>query len=808
MSFNRIAFGIAVLIAVAFYNPDPGAVFALVVYCIGSTLVFLQILFDSAARPVRRLAVMAVDFIILSYALHANGAYAAAFWPIYLWVVFGNGFRFGLSYLFASAGTAIFTFAAVIATTPYWSNMMGLSIGLMLSLIALPAYAGQLIKKLSTAKREAEEASRAKSYFLASVSHELRTPLTAVIGLGAHLQEMDLSPDQRGMAGTIVTAGRSLLALINQLLEYSRLGANGIAAKAKPFDLLQLILSVREMMEITAGEKGLKIGFHVDASTPLSLNGDEEHLRDILVNLVGNAIKFTERGTITICASAEETGEGAYMLRLAVQDTGIGIAADAVEHIFDSFRQADNTIIDRFGGTGLGLAICKQLAELLGGAIGVESVPGEGSLFWFTAPVAVAEEEVSSIAATDGKFFLLTSDEELSGRFAAALQDCEIQLVTACSLHALRAMIEQADPSCCALLIDSAESEKCGLSPDEMAQWLGSRISAILVSDESWRPMGEQFFVGTLGRDADMMELTRALKIGTAARNRLLELAAPKPSPAEHRSLRVLVADDNVMNQKVFGMILRNAGHIVETARDGEAALDVLRDQPVDVVLMDVNMPVLNGIETTKLYRFASLGRKRVPIIGITADASPETTERCLDAGMDACLSKPIDAAELLKILDEVPGEPSEIILSHDPDGVVTPLFPREPVEAPAGKPALNWAKLEDLEELGGREFVTDLLNDYIVDAISLLDALGGSVEIGNIQGFRDGAHAFRSSAANIGADRLADLCMHLQHIGSDEFAAKAAQHLATLKTEIECVREALDLSSAKGFSAAGRGAA
>jgi two-component system sensor histidine kinase RpfC len=796
MSFNRVAFGVAVLIAVLAANPNPGAVGMLIAYCVGSVIVFFQIARDSAVRPVRRLAVMAVDFIVLSYVMHANDAYAAAAWPIYLWVIFGNGFRFGLTYLFAASATAIICFGVVVATTPFWRDMLSLSIGLMVGMLALPAYAGQLIRKISTARREAEEASRAKSYFLASVSHELRTPLTAIIGLGAHLQDTNLTPDQKGMTATIVTAGRSLLGLINQLLDFSRLGVDGRTAKAEPFDLLHLILSVREMLEVTAEDKGLKIGVHIDASTPLSLMGDEPHLRDILVNLVGNAIKFTEKGSITISASSEKSVSGELVLRFAVQDTGIGIVPEAQEHIFESFRQADNTIIDRFGGTGLGLAICKQLASLLGGEIGVESVPGEGSRFWFTAQVRSIENASAPQQQEGMELLLLCHDTAATGRLKDTLVNGGIRLVPLFSPAELAAAVKDMKHSPSAVLIDSAALDLWKLSPADVVKLTAGCAPAILLSDLPASAESERCFATRIGLNASAEETVAAVQIANAAGRRLVDLVEKAPDPAISRSLRVLVADDNAMNQKVFGMILSHAGHSVESALDGESALDLMRDRPFDVVLMDVNMPVLNGVEATKLFRFSSLGRKHLPIIGVTADASPETSQRCLEAGMDACVSKPIEGAALLKVIGEVTEEISGPIEIHDPKGVVTSLFPSKTANSD-GVPALNWATLKDLEELGGREFVAELLTDYLSDAANLIDAMSAAIDAGNSKSFRDGAHAFRSSAANIGADRLAELCQKLQHIEQAEFDGEAPAHLDTVKHEIELVRQALDAGSA-----------
>jgi two-component system sensor histidine kinase RpfC len=789
MGFNRVLMAVAVFLYVIFNNPAPEGMLALAVYVAATVAAFIHILFDPAARAWRRLLMMAVDFGGLSYFLYVNDIHAAGCWPLYLWTILGNGFRFGNRYLFAGALMAIGFFLSVILTTPFWHDNMALSVGLLVALVIIPAHSSQLIKKLSKAKAEAEEASRAKSYFLASVSHELRTPLTAILGLGAHLRDSDLSPEQRSMAETVVTAGRSLLSLINQLLDFARLGAKGITSESGPFDLLPLLFSVRDMMKVTAEEKGLRIAIHVAPETPLHLEGDEARIRDVLVNLVGNALKFTESGSITISANGEDVANGNQQIRFGVADTGIGIKPEAQQHIFESFRQADHTIIDRFGGTGLGLAISKQLVALLGGDIGVDSVPGEGSCFWFTARVRPIE--AGQEAAPQGaEYILVSTDSETIDAMEKAAGEPGIALRAVNNLAEARTLALASVPSAPrAVLIDEHELARQGIEAGEIPERLGPEILPILL-----RPIGsglddielKRSYISFITPDSGPEKLARALRIASAG----IHAATPaEQEPADCRPLRILVADDNVMNQKVFAMILGRAGHQIETAADGEAALDAMKDHSFDIVLMDVNMPVLNGIEATKLYRFTALGRRRIPIVGITADASPATAERCIEAGMDACIAKPVEAAALLRLLAELTSETEAPVAPvFDPTGVVVPLFRGDESQTPA----INASKLHELEELGGEEFLADLLNQYVADTESLLTSLSAGVAAADAKAFRDAAHALRSSAGNVGADRLAEICQHLQRIEQREFEAKGGYHLKQLETELARVRAEL----------------
>jgi two-component system sensor histidine kinase RpfC len=396
MTFNRFALSgaafVYLLIAALYGHMDAaemlreqGPVFA--AYEIVSIILFCHLLYRPGASVARRLIGMVFDLSLFSYGMYAGGETFALLYPIYLWIIFGNGFRFGVPYLFAASATSVLTFGVVIATTAFWQEHRGLAAGLATGLVLLPLYVSTLIRKLSEAKRQAEEANRAKSAFLASMSHEFRTPLNAIIGLSDLLRESPLDAEQEDMSETIGKSGRQLLTLINSVLDFSRAEAGEIPIKTADFDLVSLLGEIRNMLAIEAQRKGVRLAIHCTARTPLLLAGDRHHLEEVLVNLAGNAVKFTEHGHVVIAVDTVARDGDKARLRFEVTDTGIGISTDAQLRIFERFTQADETIIDRFGGTGLGLAIVKQLVELQGGTIGVESALGKGSKFWFSLAV-------------------------------------------------------------------------------------------------------------------------------------------------------------------------------------------------------------------------------------------------------------------------------------------------------------------------------------------------------------------------------------------------------------------------------------
>ena len=389
------------------------------VYQMLSLALFCLLLYQPGVSNVRRLAGIALDVGMFSYGMYAGGEATAPFFPFYLWVIFGNGFRFGNRYLFIAMGASIVLFGAVAMTSEFWLKHQSLAMGLLASLVFLPLYVAMLIRRLSTAIRQAEEANRAKGAFLASISHELRTPLNAIIGLGGLLREQVRDPEQRHMVGTIVSSGRSLLNLINRILDFSRLEAGRMPSNPIEVDFHATIRRVEAMLKVQAEAKDLTFAVHMTARTPARIVADFSHMEQILVNLAANAIKFTKDGYVVVGIDAVQHGPGRARLRFEITDTGIGIAPEAQSRIFESFTQADATIIDQYGGTGLGLAISSQLVKLLDGSIGLESAPGKGSTFWFEVDVKTFEDADVPDLPADLPVVVLASDKPLHAEIVA-----------------------------------------------------------------------------------------------------------------------------------------------------------------------------------------------------------------------------------------------------------------------------------------------------------------------------------------------------------------------------------------------------
>ena len=801
LALSGVAFGY-LIIAALFGRTDAehmlreqSPVFA--AYEIVAIILFCHLLYQPRESVARRLIGMVFDLGIFSYGMHVGGETFALLYPIYLWVIFGNGFRFGVPYLLAAAATSVITFGIVIATTPFWQAHLGLAAGLIAGLILLPLYVSTLIRKLSEAKREAEEANRAKGAFLASISHEFRTPLNAIIGLSDLIGNTRLDSEQQEMSETIGKSGRQLLALINSILDFSRAEAGKISIRAADFDLVSTLGEIRSILALEAQRKGVQLAIHCTARTPQLLVGDKHHLEEVLTNLAGNAVKFTDHGYVAIAVDSVACDGDNVRLRFEITDTGIGISPEAQTRIFDRFTQADETIIDRFGGTGLGLAIAKQLVELQGGTIGVESTPGQGSTFWFELDLKTQPQGLPVLVTPPTPVVVVAVDDDAQALISSCVPVAKVTATleeAAAALESLR--IDGVRRPIAIVHRKAAEAA----SEQTFRRIAGeNRVCApalILVTDEPADGLPDSAvrsrFVTALAAPFDTQSLAAALRIarGNITADRSEERGGTAIVASSH-PLSILVAEDKRTNQIVIAKILDRAGHRVTIVDNGEAALDILEMQEFDLVLMDVNMPVMNGIEATKLYRFASLDRPRVPIVALTADATEEVALRCEEAGMDACITKPIEPNRLLEIIGALVhdnGKADEFASTAD---VASYTSGRPRLRAATAAP-VDVHTLDALEELGGKEFVDELSAQFITDAADTLNSLADAAASGDLKSFREHLHALRSAAANVGARGIYEMCLGWRHIAPDDFAVRGEMHLQRLHEEFQRVRSAL----------------
>ena len=660
-----------------------------------------------------------------------------------------------------------------------------------------------LRQSVAAARDAALESTRLKSQFLANMSHEIRTPMNGVIGMTSLLADTELDRDQRVFVDGISESAHALLGIINDLLDVSKIEAGKLEIEAIDFDLHAVLEGVINTFIEAAEKKKLELTSMIQADVPALINLDATRLRQVLINLIGNAIKFTEAGEVAVSVTCVEQTDDRALLRFAIRDTGIGIAAEAQARLFSAFVQADGSTARRFGGTGLGLAISKQLVEAMGGEIGIESEVGRGSTFWFT--LAARKQSAAAISESLPRADLrglraLVVDDQATNREVIVKQlitweiDAEETDTLTAAGEILLAAANDAKPFDLAL-IDGEIFGEDGLEFGRLVRQdpITRNVRLALLSTFGRRPSNQALH--DAGFKALLIKPVHASHLYDCLINLISDgFCDRQPSPREvfakdgqsvsgengsaGKGARLLLVEDNPINQQVARYRLEKLGHTVDIANNGLEALALIDSNDYALALMDCHMPGLDGFETTARIRARADHKAQLPIIALTASAGDREKEKCLQAGMDDYLSKPFRKHDLSV---KIAGWLSRITPSTDNQSTV------------GGEHSSELAQgLEQLEDDYGKEMVLKIVGMFVPDAEARIERIEQAIEQKDFKELEEASHSLKSSSANVGARAMAQICAELEACGETRSLANSEQLLRSLRGSWAIVRAEL----------------
>jgi two-component system sensor histidine kinase RpfC len=773
------------------------------VYGLSSLLIFLFIAWRPQRYHPRHTIVMLFDVGMITLAMWVGGEIVSMLYIFYFWVCLGNGILYGTPWLYLTSAFSSIGFSTVILVNDFWREQQILSIGLLVGLVITTLYVSLLLKQVEREKMRSEASNRAKSRFLANMSHEIRTPLNGVVGMTDLLAGTPMGAEQREIMAAIQASAETLLNLIEEILDFSKIEAGKVEINAIDQNISLLVDTVVSMMKPAADAKSIELKCWLDLDVSPVIKTDPKLLRQILINLLNNAIKYTDQGSIVLkvtpCIPADND-DSVPRLLFEVIDTGIGISEEQQQWIFERFRQADDLTTERYTGSGLGTTITKQLVELLGGAIGVESRLGEGSRFWFQIPALPADILFDKQQLQEARVLLFTDLFSQQQQLLDELQEWQVD-VKVCSSIAegfmeLLNAVKTEEPYDIAI-VDETQSAS---SSDELVRVIRSEKSLDdlgLICVTHHKPdrdrelaMCHEGYSAVVTMPVTMEKVHHVLQY--ALKYRQSDNMPPRIiSSAEQgitKKVRILLAEDNQINQKVVKKILELQGHQVVVVGQGQEAIDILDKQDFDLAILDLHMPILGGIDVIKTYRRSHQGKNSLPFMILTANATPEAIQSCNEVGVDAYLTKPVRSTHLIEVVNEV--LESSVARVSNNFLIDQPRWGRDQEKSAR---VIDMATIKGLEQLSqDPRFLGQLAESFLRDSETLLASMHQAMEDRSFHQYKDCAHALADNASGIGAYSLMTVCYAATHVEQAHFDEKGLTLLSKISSTFSVTSQAL----------------